>query len=88
MYTEYENNGDGNKTRSIEEYRSKFRAYLKDIINDLKKIDHGKPKTKAVISMFSKDTETCNAFKQVIDLYIEEVTEEVFNHFFLDIKLG
>ena len=54
MYTEYENNGDGNKTRSIEEYRSKLRAYLKDIINDLKKIDHRKSKTKAVISVFQR----------------------------------
>ena len=54
MYTEYENNGDGNKTRSIKEYRSKFRAYLKDIINDLKKIDHRKSKTKAVIFVFQR----------------------------------
>ena len=87
MYTEYENNGDGNKTRSIEEYRSKFRAYLKDIINDLKKLLIENLKQKQLF-LFSKDTETCNAFKEVIDLYIEEVIEEVLNHFFLDIKLG
>ena len=45
-YIEYESNGDGNKTLSIEEYLSKNRPYLRpyirphiDIINDLKKSD-------------------------------------------------
>ena len=35
-YTEYENNGDRNKTLSIKEYLNKIRPYLKDIINNLK----------------------------------------------------
>ena len=38
-YIEYESNSDRNKTLSVEEYLSKARPYLKDIINDLRK--HG-----------------------------------------------
>ena len=38
-YTEYESSGDRNKTLSVEEYLSKIRPYLKDIINNLKKSD-------------------------------------------------
>ena len=38
-YIENESNGDRNKTLSIEEYLNKTRPHLKDIINDLKKID-------------------------------------------------
>ena len=37
-YIEYENNGDWNKTLSIEEYLNKIRPYFKDIINDLQKL--------------------------------------------------
>ena len=35
-YIEYGNNGDRNKTLSIEEYLNKITSYIKDIINDLK----------------------------------------------------
>ena len=35
-YIEYGNNGDRNKTLSIEEYLNKITPYIKDIINDLK----------------------------------------------------
>ena len=38
-YTEYESSGDRNKILSVEEYLSKIRPYLKDIINNLKKSD-------------------------------------------------
>ena len=38
-YIEYESNGDGNKTLSIEQYLNRIRPYLKDIINNLKKFD-------------------------------------------------
>ena len=41
-YIEYESNGDRNKTLSVEEYINKIRPYLKDIINNLKKLKHGK----------------------------------------------
>ena len=42
MYIEYVSNGDRNKTLSVEEYLSKFRPYLRDIINNLKKLTHRK----------------------------------------------
>ena len=35
--TNYERNGDRNKTLSVEEYLDKARPYLKDITNNLKK---------------------------------------------------
>ena len=38
-YTEYEVDGDRNKTLSVEEYLNKVNPYLKDIINNLKKSD-------------------------------------------------
>ena len=37
-YVEYENNSDKNKTLSIKEYINETKPYLKDIINNLKKI--------------------------------------------------
>ena len=39
IYIEFESNGDRNKTLSIEEYLNNIRPYLKDIINDLTKVD-------------------------------------------------
>ena len=36
--SEYGNNDDSSKTLSVEEYLNKIRLYLKDIINNLKKI--------------------------------------------------
>ena len=38
-YTEYESNGDRNKTLSVEEYFNKISPYLKEYINNLKKSD-------------------------------------------------
>ena len=38
-YIEYENNGDRNKTLSLEEYLNKSRLYLKDIKMNLIKSD-------------------------------------------------
>ena len=39
-YIEYKSNGDRNKTLPVEEYLNKIRAYLKGIMNNLKKIWH------------------------------------------------
>ena len=36
-YIEYKSNDDRNKTLSVKEYLNKIRAYLKGIINNLKK---------------------------------------------------
>ena len=41
-FIEYESNGDRNKTASTEEYLNEIRPYLKDTINDLKNLIHGK----------------------------------------------
>ena len=41
-YIEYESNGDSNKTLSVEEYLTKIRPYLKNIINLLKNPTDGK----------------------------------------------
>ena len=41
-YIEYEIIGDRNKTLSVEEYHNKIRPYLKDTINNLKNLTHGK----------------------------------------------
>ena len=42
IYTEYESNGDRNKTLSVEEYLNKIRPYLQEIINNLKNVIRGK----------------------------------------------
>ena len=52
-YIEYESNWDRNKTVSIEEYLSKIKPYLKDIIKDLKKSDTWKNKLKIAINFIS-----------------------------------
>ena len=41
-YFEYESNSDRNKILSIKEYLDEFKAYLKDIMNNLKKKVHRK----------------------------------------------
>ena len=41
-YIEYESNNDKTKTLSIGEYLNKIRPSLKDIINNLKSLIHGK----------------------------------------------
>ena len=41
-YIECESNRHKSKTLLIEEYLNKFRPYLKDVINDLKNMIHGK----------------------------------------------
>ena len=38
-HIEFEHNSDRNKTLTVEEYLNEIRAYLKDIINNLKKSD-------------------------------------------------
>ena len=41
-YIEYKSNGDINKRLSVEEYLNKVRPYLKDLINNVKNLTHGK----------------------------------------------
>ena len=65
-YIKYESNGGRNKTLSVKEYLNKIKLYLKDIINDLKKFDSWKSKskkqdqegrTRAIICISSKDAD-------------------------------
>ena len=42
---EYESSGDRNKKLSVDEYLGKIKPYLKDIINNLKKIGNLKNST-------------------------------------------
>ena len=52
-YIEYEGNDDRNKTLSVEKYLNEIRAYLKDIINDLKKSDTWKIQLTLAKNFFS-----------------------------------
>ena len=57
-YIEYESSVDRNRILSIEEYLSKCRPYLKDIINDLTKADTQKIQLPAAVNIVShKETE-------------------------------
>ena len=50
---EYENNSDGNKALSVQEYLNKIRPYLIGIINNLKKSDTWKIQQTIVINFIS-----------------------------------
>ena len=52
-YTEYKSNDDRNMTISVEEYLDKIRPYLKNIINNLKKMDTWKIQLKIAINFIS-----------------------------------
>ena len=52
-YTEYDSKGGRTKTLSVEEYLTKIRPYLKDIINNLKKFDTWKAQTTIAINFLS-----------------------------------
>ena len=56
-YIEYESNGYGKKTLSVEEYLKKIRTYLKDIINNLKTSDTWMIKVTIAINFVSS---VCN----------------------------
>ena len=57
-YIKYKNKGDSNKTISVEEYYDKFRLYLKEMINNLKKSNTWKIQlTKANIFIYSIDND-------------------------------
>ena len=57
-YTEFDSNGDRNKTLSIKEYLDKFKPYLQDTINNLKNSDTWKIQLKIEMNIISfKDTD-------------------------------
>ena len=91
---EYEINGDRNKTLSIKEYLDEIKPYLKNIINNLSKSDtHKIQLTIAINFIFSKDTDEEHVMhlkrdNKEIMIYdkVNDVIQELLNHFFLDIK--
>ena len=52
-YIEYKSNGDKNRILSVEKYFDKIRAYLRDIINDLKQSDTWKIQLTITINFIS-----------------------------------
>ena len=91
---EYEINVDRNKTLSIKEYLDEIKPYLKNIINNLNKSDTQKIQlTIAINFIFSKDTDEEHVMhlkrdNKEIMIYdkVNDVIQELLNHFFLDIK--
>ena len=91
---EYEINVDRNKTLSIKEYLDEIKPYLKNIINNLNKSDTQKIQlTIAINFIFSKDTDEEHVMhlkrdNKEIMIYdkVNDVIQELLNHFFLGIK--
>ena len=80
-YTEYESNGDKNKTLSVEEYLNKIRPYLKDIINNLKKSETLKIKltiANNIISSLENDEErVMHSKNDNIEIMINDEADEL-----------
>ena len=66
-YIEYKFNGKKNEKLSVEEYLDKFRPYLKDIINDLKKSGTQKIQLTKIINFISSKDD--NDEQRVIQIY-------------------
>ena len=89
-YTEYESNGEKNKTLSVEEYLDKIRPFLKDIINNLKKSDTWKIELSiAVNCIYSKDNdEECvmHLKSDNIEIMINDKPEEAIEERFQSLR--
>ena len=94
-YIEYKRNGHRNKTLSIKEYLNEIRPYLKDVINNLKKIWYieNSMLTLAINFMSFKDTDKerlkhskSDNIKIMINDKADEVIEELFESLLFDIK--
>ena len=89
-YTEYENNGDRNKTLSVEEYFNKIKPYLKDIINNLKKSDRWKMQLTIVnnfISSIDNDEEhVMHSTSDHNEIMINDKADEVITELFDSLK--
>ena len=89
-YIEYENNGDRNKTLSVEEYLNKIRPYLKDIINSLKKTDKWKIKLTIAnnfISSIDNDEEcVMHSKSDNIEIMVNNEADEVIKEHFNTLK--
>ena len=92
-YTEYESNGDKDKSLSVKEYLNKIRPYLSNMINDLKTQSEWKVEVAMETSfMSSKDSkdfkdsnETCtmhtksNNTEIMIGNETDEIMKEIFD---------
>ena len=85
MY-EYERNGNRNKILSVGEYLNKIRPYLKDIINNLKKITTWKIQLTIAITFISfqdNDKESLIHLKSDnIEIMINGKADDVIEFFF------
>ena len=91
-YTEYESNGDRNETLSVEEYLKKFRLYLKDIVNNLKKSDTWKidwTVANNFISFIVNDEEcVMNSEIENIEIMISDEADKVLKELFDSLKIS
>ena len=91
-YTEYESNGDRNETLSVEEYLKKFRLYLKDIVNNLKKSDTWKidwTVANNFISFIDNDEEcVMNSEIENIEIMISDEADKVLKELFDSLKIS
>ena len=80
-YTEYESNGDKNKSLSVKEYLYKIRPYLSDMINDLKTQGEWKIELTREINFMSskgsKETRTMHTKSNNIEIMIGNETDEI-----------
>ena len=88
-YTEYESNGDRNKTLSVEEYFNKIRPYLKEI-NDLKKPDTWKTQLTIANNFFSSidknEERVIHSKSDNIEIMINDEADEVIKELFDSLK--
>ena len=95
-YIEYESNRDRNKTLSTEEYFNKIRPYLKDITNNLKKLDTIKIQLTIAINFLSfknNDEERATHSKSdnieiMINDKADEVTKSLFQSLLCRYQIG
>ena len=89
-YIEYGNNGDRNKTLSVEEYPNKNRPCLKDIVNNLKKSEMWKIQLTIANNFISSrnNNEECVMYSKSdnIEIVINDEADEVIKERFVSFK--
>ena len=87
-YIEYKNNGDINKTLSVEEYCNKIRPYLKGIINNHEKFDTWKIQltNNFVTSKDNVKKHVMHSKSDNIEIMISDGADEVIKEIFDSLK--
>ena len=89
-YIDYKSNGDRNKTLSVEEYLTKIRPCLKDIINNLKKSNTRKIQLTTANNFISskQNDEECviHSKSNKMKIMINNEADEVIKDFFDSLK--